>query len=100
MFFCIQKKCAHTVHREAGLGGNPGCSYCTMTLISVHYALTLHHLQSTQDCCVSGGGGGKHSHVRFAVLLWTTTTFNDHHGETAMVLKEISVGRNVSADKG
>lgn len=45
-------------------------------------------------------GGGKHSHVRFAVLLRTMTTFNDHHGETAMVLKEISVGRNVSADKG
>lgn len=45
--------------------------------------------------CGGGAGagrGGKHSHVRFSVLLWTTTTFDDHHCETAMVLKEISVG--------
>lgn len=51
-------------------------------------------------CCVGAGRGGKHSHVRFSVLLWTTTTFDDHHCESAMILKEISVGRNVSADKG
>lgn len=39
------------------LGGNRGCSFCTMTLISVHYALTLHHLRSMQNWCVCGWVG-------------------------------------------